>query len=57
MFPGASLAVQWLGLFPSTAGGLGLISGLGTKTPQATQHRQKKKKEKNYYVSWLFSLI
>ena len=41
---GTSLAVQWLGLRPSTAGGAGLIRGQGTKIPHATQRGQKKKK-------------
>ena len=35
-----SLAVQWLGLCTSTAGGLGWISGQGTKIPQATRCSQ-----------------
>ena len=30
---GTSLAVQWLGLHASTAGGIGLIPGRGTKIP------------------------
>ena len=32
---GNSLAVQWLGLHTSTAGGTGSIPGWGTKIPQA----------------------
>ena len=32
---GSSLAVQWLGLCASTAGGMNLIPGQGTKTPHA----------------------
>ena len=40
---GTSLAVQWLGLCTSTAGGPGLIPGPGTKIPQA-MHSQKKKR-------------
>ena len=32
--PGNSLAVQWLGLLASTAGGLGLIPGQGSMIPQ-----------------------
>ena len=32
---GPSLAVQWLGLRASTAGGTGLIPGQGTKIPHA----------------------
>ena len=39
-----SLAVQWLRLSASTAGGTVLIPGRGTKIPHATRHRQKKKK-------------
>ena len=46
--PGNSLAVQWLGLRASTAGGLGLIPGWGTKIPQAgAQPKTKKKYTKN----------
>ena len=41
---GTSLAVQWLGLHASTAGGTGLIPGQGTKIPQAVQRGQKIKK-------------
>ena len=43
---GNSLAVQWLGLHASTAGGMGLIPRQGTKIPQATWCGQKKKKKK-----------
>ena len=32
---GHSLAVQWLGLYASTAGSTNLIPGQGTKTPHA----------------------
>ena len=39
---GTSLAVQWLRLHPSTAGGTGSIPGWGTKIPQASQRDQKK---------------
>ena len=42
---GTSLAVQWLGLRASTAGGTNSIPGQGTKIPHAMQHSQKKKKE------------
>ena len=40
---GNSLAVQWLGLGASMAGGPGSIPGWGTKIPQATWHSQRKK--------------
>ena len=40
-----SLAVQRLRLCASSAGGVGLIPGWGTKIPYAAQH-QKKKKER-----------
>ena len=40
-----SLAVQWLGLRASTAGGMGSIPGWGTKNPQAVRCGQKKKKK------------
>ena len=42
---GDSLAVQCLGLCASTAGGMGLIPGQGTKILRAVQHSQKKNKE------------
>ena len=41
-----SLAVQWLGLHASTAGGTGSIPGQGTKIPHALQHGQIKEKKK-----------
>ena len=34
---GTSLVVQWLGLHPSTAGGIDSIPGWGTKLPYATR--------------------
>ena len=40
---GTSLAVQWLRLRASTAGGAGLIPGWGTKIPLAVQPEKKKK--------------
>ena len=42
---GTSLAVHWLRLQTSTAGGMGSILGLGIKIPHATRHGQKKKKK------------
>ena len=41
--PGNSLAVQWLGLCASIAGGRGSIPGQGTKIPQAAWCGKKKK--------------
>ena len=41
---GSSLAVQWLVLHASTAGGTGLIPGQGTKIPHAMWQKKKKKK-------------
>ena len=41
---GTSLAVQWLRLCTSTAGGTGSIPGQGTKIPHAMQCNQKKEK-------------
>ena len=41
MVLGTSLAVQWLRLCASTAGGMGLIPGWGTKMSHATWHGQK----------------
>ena len=40
---GTSLAVQWLILHASTAGGMSLISGRGTKILYGAQHGQKYK--------------
>ena len=40
---GTSLAIQWLRLHTSTAGGVGLILGQRTKILYATEHNQKKK--------------
>ena len=37
--------VQWLRLYASTAGGVGLVPGQGTKIPYAMQLSQKKKKK------------
>ena len=45
---GTSLAVQWLGLHASTAGGSGSIPGRGTKILHAAQHSQKKKKKASF---------
>ena len=42
---GTSLAVQWLGLPALAAEGPGLISGRGTRIPQATQCSQKEKEK------------
>ena len=38
---GNSLAVQWLGLHASTAGGMGSIPGHGTKILQVVQYGKK----------------
>ena len=40
---GTSLAVQWLRLHTSTAGGMGSIPVQGTKIPYVSWHSQKKK--------------
>ena len=42
---GTSLVVQWLGLHASTAGGMRLIPGRGTKMPHAASAAKKKKKK------------
>ena len=42
-----SLAVQWLRLRASTAGGVGSIPGWGTRIPHASQCSQKTKQNKN----------
>ena len=50
MFLGNSLAVQWLGLHASTAGGMASIPGQGTMIPHAAwcgnEERKKRKKER-----------
>ena len=47
--PGTSLAVQWLGLCASTAGGPGSIPGQGTEIPQVMpcSPKQTNKQTKN----------
>ena len=40
------MAVKWLGLQASPAGGTGSIPARGTKISQALWHHQKKKKRK-----------
>ena len=40
--PGTLLMVQWLGLHASTAGGMGVIPGQGTKILYALQQSQNK---------------
>ena len=45
IFKEISLAVQWLRLCTSTAGGTGSIPGRGTKIPHAAQCSQKEKKK------------
>ena len=45
---GTSLAVQWLGLSASTAGGMGSIPRWGTKIPHAGWRGQNKTKQKKH---------
>jgi len=45
--------VQWLRLCTSSVGGTGLIPGLGTKTPHALWHGQKKKNN----TTWIFWIV
>ena len=47
---GNSLAVQWLGLHASTAGGTGSIPGRGTNIPHAMRHSQKKPPKNPAYI-------
>ena len=47
-----SLAVQWLRLRTSNAGGAGSIPGQGTKISRATQRSQKKKKSDDFSNVW-----
>ena len=53
---GTSLAVQWLRLRASTAGGLGSIPGWGAKILHAVHRGQKKKKERKKKVRKLVHL-
>ena len=46
---GTSLAVQWLRLCASSAGGMGSIPGQGTKIPHATQRGKKTEKNKEQW--------
>ena len=48
---GTSLAIQWLGLSASNAGGTDSISSQGTKIPHAVRHSQKTFKLKNIYIN------
>ena len=43
-YTGTSLAIQWLRLHASTAGGTGSIPGCGINNPQAMWYGKKKKK-------------
>ena len=52
-YVGTSLAVQWLGLRASTAGGVGLIPGRGAKISHAVQRGRKK----NYSVIYSYEVI
>ena len=45
---GTSLAVQWLGFGASITGGMGLISGQGTKIPRAAQSKKKNNNNNNW---------
>ena len=55
---GTSLMVQWLRLHTSSAGGVSLIHGLGTKLPNATVCGQKFKKENLIFLLvWQIGLM
>ena len=47
---GNSLVVQWLGLYASTAEGMGSIPGWGTKIPHAAGPKGKKQTNKPWYI-------
>ena len=49
-YTGTSLAIQWLRLHASTAGGTGSIPGCGTNNPQAMWYGKKKKGKYTYKV-------
>ena len=51
---GNSRVVQWLALVSLTAGTLGLISGWGTKIPQAVQCGQKQQQKSVFTAEKLF---
>ena len=59
LYRGTFLAVQWLRLQASTAGGVGSIPDWGTKIPRAPQHgkKKKKKKKKIYYIRNISTLL
>ena len=58
LYRGTFLAVQWLRLQASTAGGVGSIPDWGTKIPRAPQHGKKKKKQKKiYYIRNISTLL
>ena len=48
---GTSLAVQWLGLCASTAGGMGSIPGWGTKIPHAMQTNNNNNNKSNVLLT------
>ena len=52
---GTSLAVQWLRLRASNAGGEGSIPGQGTKIPHAMWWGQKKQKEKHHDLCAMYA--
>ena len=55
---GNSWAIQWLGLYASTAEGKGLIPGQRTKIPQAVWHGQKKPKTKQAQCTcWMARVV
>ena len=49
-----SLVVQWLRLYASNAGGMGLIPGQGPKIPLVTWHGQGEKKRMNVIHWYVF---
>ena len=54
---GNSLVVQWLRLRASTARGVGLTPGQGTKILHTMQHNQKKRKGFVFFLSLDFYLF
>ena len=58
------MAVQWLRLCTSTAGGAGWIHGQGTKIPHAAQPKKKngkeekkKKKQMGLHINYVSNLL
>ena len=56
LYAGCSLAVQWLRLWATTAGGVGSIPGQGTKIPHAMGHLSSKRHIQMFSAAFLIML-